>query len=67
MSTFGYNELVSVNLSVWNSYIAGFKSYLQLERSLSENTVEGYLRDVEKLAQYLSEIAQVENRRSVHD
>lgn len=47
-------------MGVWNSYIAGFKSYLQLERSLAENTVEGYLRDVEKLAQYLTEIAETE-------
>jgi integrase/recombinase XerD len=46
-------------LSAWNSYISGFKSYLQLERSLSKNTVEGYLRDVEKLTQYFTEIVEV--------
>ena len=37
----------------WNPTIKGFKSYLQLERSLSENSVEAYLRDVIKLVQYL--------------
>lgn len=37
----------------WNPTIKGFKSYLQLERSLSENSVEAYLRDVVKLVQYL--------------
>lgn len=37
----------------WNSTIKGFKSYLQLELSLSINSVEAYLRDVEKLVQYL--------------
>ena len=30
----------------------GFKSYLKLERSLSSNTVEAYIHDVEKLKQY---------------
>jgi len=40
---------------MWESYKKGFKAYLQLERSLSENSVEAYLRDVEKLTQYLSE------------
>lgn len=37
----------------WTSYLKGFKSYLQLERSLSANSVDAYLRDVEKLVQYL--------------
>lgn len=38
----------------WYSYIRGFKTYLQLERSLSENSVKSYVHDVEKLCQYLS-------------
>lgn len=33
----------------WTSYIQGFKAYLRLEKSLSANTVEAYLSDVEKL------------------
>ena len=37
----------------WQSYINGFKTYLQLEKSLSPNSVEAYLHDVEKLTQYL--------------
>ena len=37
----------------WNPTIKGFKSYLQLERSLSENSIEAYLRDVEKLASFV--------------
>lgn len=35
------------------SLIRGYKTYLELERSLSDNSVEAYLRDVEKLEQYL--------------
>ncbi len=37
----------------WQGYIKGFKSYLQLEKSLSANSVEAYLRDVGKFASYL--------------
>ena len=33
----------------WESSILGFKSYLQLERSLSTNSVDAYIRDVKKL------------------
>ena len=39
---------------MWNSYITGFKAYLQLEKSLAANSIEAYVRDVEKLCQYLS-------------
>ena len=34
----------------WSSYIKGFKAYLQLEKSLSPNSVEAYLNDVGKFA-----------------
>jgi len=37
----------------WVPSIKGFKNYLQLERSLSLNSIEAYLRDVEKFVQYL--------------
>ena len=38
---------------MWEVYKKGFKTYLQLERSLSDNSVEAYLRDIEKLTEYL--------------
>ena len=38
---------------MWQSYIKGFKAYLQLEKSLSNNSVGAYLRDVGKLIEYI--------------
>jgi integrase/recombinase XerD len=35
-----------------NNYRKGFESFLKLERSLSENSVSAYRRDIEKLVQY---------------
>ena len=37
----------------WNLQISNFKNYLMLERSLSANSVEAYVRDVVKLRQFL--------------
>jgi integrase/recombinase XerD len=47
----------------WQSLFRGFKSYLRLERSLSANTIEAYIRDVEKLKQYF-EAAGIEKKAS---
>ncbi|MFV0605375.1 MAG: site-specific tyrosine recombinase XerD [Niabella sp.] len=38
---------------MWDSYKKNFKAYLQLEKSLSENSVEAYLHDLDKLTEYL--------------
>ncbi len=38
---------------MWESYKKGFKAYLQLEKSLADNSVDAYLRDIEKLTAYL--------------
>lgn len=40
---------------MWEVYKKGYKAYLQLERSLSDNSVEAYLRDIEKLTQFLED------------
>jgi len=36
----------------WRSAIKGFQAYLKLEKSLSDNSIEAYSRDIEKLYQY---------------
>lgn len=41
---------------LWQSYLKGFKTYLKLERSLSDNSVEAYVRDIEKLTQYFDSV-----------
>ena len=38
---------------MWEPYKKGFKAWLQLEKSLAENSVEAYLRDIDKLTEYL--------------
>lgn len=37
---------------IWKSYIEGFRHYLLLERSLSKNSIEAYLNDIRKLAEF---------------
>ena len=39
----------------WQSEIKGFEAYLQLERSLSDNTVEAYKRDISNFADFICE------------
>lgn len=41
---------------MWDSYKNGFKGYLQLERSLSDHSVDAYIHDIEKLTEYLMAI-----------
>jgi integrase/recombinase XerD len=40
---------------MWSSYLNGFRSYLELERSLSGHSVSAYLHDVNLLSQYVSD------------
>jgi len=37
----------------WGNYIKQFGQYLKLERSLSQNSIDAYVRDVEKLKQFM--------------
>ena len=38
----------------WNVYIRGYKNYLQIEKSLSNNTVDAYSRDIVKLNEFFN-------------
>ena len=38
---------------MWEPYKNGFRAHLQLERSLSDATVQAYEADLEKFTQYL--------------
>ena len=49
---------------MWAAEKKGFKAWLQLEKSLSDHSVEAYLRDIEKLTQFLefqNTVASLEN------
>ncbi len=38
---------------IWKNAINDYKSYLQIERGLSENSIDSYTRDIKKLVKYL--------------
>jgi len=38
---------------MWEAYKKGFKAWLQLEKSLAGNSVEAYMRDIDKLTLFL--------------
>ena len=40
---------------MWEANKKGFRAYLQLEKSLSDNSVEAYLSDIEKFTQFLQD------------
>ena len=50
---------------MWQTYKTGFKAYLQLEKSLSKNSVEAYLHDIEKLTNYLLAINQLKTPQEI--
>lgn len=38
---------------IWSEYLESYRNYLQLEKALSENTVEAYFKDIKKFTDYL--------------
>lgn len=46
---------------MWESYKKGFKAWLQLEKSLSGHSVAAYLRDVDKLTNFLQATGDLKN------
>ena len=53
----------------WNIYIRGYKNYLQIEKSLSNNTVDAYCRDIIKLNDFFNneEVTKKINELSYQD
>ena len=48
-------------MSQWKSYIKEYQNYLKLERGLSENTIQNYTFDIEKLVLFLETNSIVQN------
>lgn len=46
---------------MWDVYKKGYRAYLKLEKSLSENSVEAYIRDTDKLTEYLQTVNALKN------
>ncbi len=51
---------------MWESYKKGFKNYLELEKSLSNNSVQSYLYDIEKLISYLQDANQLKTPSEIN-
>ncbi|OJX49395.1 MAG: site-specific tyrosine recombinase XerD [Flavobacterium sp. 38-13] len=51
----------------WATYIKNFQSFLKIERGLSQNTIDNYTFDIEKMVLYLSENQMNESPVSVSD
>lgn len=50
----------------WDGTIRQFQNYLRIERSLSPNSVEAYVRDIQKLAQFLDGTVEIKDLNEVH-
>ncbi|MBL0057182.1 MAG: site-specific tyrosine recombinase XerD [Chitinophagaceae bacterium] len=50
---------------MWEPYKKGFKAWLQLEKSLADNSVEAYLHDLEKLTGFLQATTQMKNPQDI--
>ena len=46
---------------MWEPFKKGFRAYLQLEKSLAENSVEAYLHDIDKLTDFLQSTGTLKN------
>lgn len=55
------------SMSNWKSYIKEYQNYLKLERGLSDNTIQNYTFDIEKLVLFLESNAIVESPISISE
>lgn len=51
---------------MWEAYKNSFRAYLQLEKSLSRNSIDAYLGDVEKLTQFLQATQRMKTPQEVN-
>ncbi len=51
----------------WEQYKQGYISFLKLEKALSQNTVDNYLRDLNKLVSYAQDINKLPNQLGLQD
>ena len=40
----------------WNTYIKSYQNYLTIEKSLSPNSVDAYIRDIKKLGHFFTNL-----------
>jgi integrase/recombinase XerD len=50
---------------MWQAYKKGYKAFLQLEKSLSDNSVEAYLHDIEKLTTWIQQTEHLKNPQQI--
>lgn len=50
---------------IWNSLIKNFEVFLKLEKSLSSNSIEAYVRDVTKLKDYIEKSGMAKGPESI--
>ena len=54
-----HRHRINFLIRMWEPYKKGFKAWLQLEKSLADNSVEAYLRDIDKFTGYLQATGQL--------
>lgn len=54
-------------MNIWETYIKEYQNYLKLERGLSQNTIENYSFDIEKLVLFLNEKESIETPISISE
>ncbi len=50
---------------MWEGYKKGYKAYLQLEKSLSDNSVDAYLHDIGKLTSWIQHTGKLKSPKEI--